>query len=301
MYQVIFLSLLNLKPQLIMKHLHPSRISFRAVFTLLLTCALFMLSISQAQAQCTHENKAFQAGEALTYDLYFNWKFIWVKAGTANYTVKKTTYKGQESLRTDLLFQGSKRLNAVFPMKDTLISQMTPELVPLYFRKGALEGKRYTVDEVWYSYPNGKSHVDQHFLTHEGELLKTQHETDECNYDMLSILNVARSFDPTNYKVGQRIHFPMATGKKVEEQTLVYKGKEVFEANDDVKYRCLVFSLLDYDVKDKDKEMLRFYVTDDQNHLPVRIDFYLRFGTAKAFYKNGKGLKNPQTSIVKKK
>ena len=301
MYQVIFLSLLNLKPQLIMKHLHPSRISFRAVFTLLLTCALFMLSISQAQAQCTHENKAFQAGEALTYDLYFNWKFIWVKAVTANYTVKKTTYKGQESLRTDLLFQGSKRLNAVFPMKDTLISQMTPELVPLYFRKGALEGKRYTVDEVWYSYPNGKSHVDQHFLTHEGELLKTQHETDECNYDMLSILNVARSFDPTNYKVGQRIHFPMATGKRVEEQTLVYKGKEVFEANDDVKYRCLVFSLLDYDVKDKDKEMLRFYVTDDQNHLPVRIDFYLRFGTAKAFYKNGKGLKNPQTSIVKKK
>jgi hypothetical protein len=260
-----------------------------------------MLPAMQTYAQCEHENKAFQAGEALTYDLYFNWKFIWVKAGTANYTVKKTTYKGQESLRTDLLFQGSKRLNSVFPMKDTLISQMTPTMVPLYYRKGALEGKRYTVDEVWYSYPNGKSHVNQHFLTHEGELLKTQHETDECNYDMLSILNVARSFDASDYKVGQRIHFPMATGKKVEEQTLVYKGKEVFEANDDVKYRCLVFSLLDYDVKDKDKEMLRFYVTDDQNHLPVRIDFYLRFGTAKAFYKSGKGLKNPQTSIVKKK
>jgi hypothetical protein len=263
--------------------------------------ASFMLPAMQTYAQCEHENKAFQAGEALTYDLYFNWKFIWVKAGTANYTVKKTTYKGQESLRTDLLFQGSKRLNSVFPMKDTLISQMTPTMVPLYYRKGALEGKRYTVDEVWYSYPNGKSHVNQHFLTHEGELLKTQHETDECNYDMLSILNVARSFDASDYKVGQRIHFPMATGKKVEEQTLVYKGKEVFEANDDVKYRCLVFSLLDYDVKDKDKEMLRFYVTDDQNHLPVRIDFYLRFGTAKAFYKSGKGLKNPQTSIVKKK
>ena len=284
-----------------MKHFHPSRIPFRAVSTLLLSCALFMLSISQAQAQCTRENKAFQAGETLTYDLYFNWKFIWVKAGTANYSVKKTTYKGQESLRTDLLFQGSKRLNAVFPMKDTLISQMTPELVPLYFRKGALEGKRYTVDEVWYSYPNGKSHVEQHFLTHEGELLKTQHETDDCNYDMLSILNVARSFDPTNYKVGQRIHFPMATGKRVEEQTLVYRGKEDFEANDDVTYRCLVFSLLDYDVKDKDKEMLRFYITDDMNHLPVRIDFYLRFGTAKAFYSKGKGLKNPQTSVIKSK
>jgi hypothetical protein len=284
-----------------MRKFNLSIIASRAWSILFLMGAFFMLPAMQTYAQCEHENKAFQAGEALTYDLYFNWKFIWVKAGTANYTVKKTTYKGQESLRTDLLFQGSKRLNSVFPMKDTLISQMTPTMVPLYYRKGALEGKRYTVDEVWYSYPNGKSHVNQHYLTHEGELLKTQHETDECNYDMLSILNVARSFDASDYKVGQRIHFPMATGKKVEEQTLVYKGKEVFEANDDVKYRCLVFSLLDYDVKDKDKEMLRFYVTDDQNHLPVRIDFYLRFGTAKAFYKSGKGLKNPQTSIVKKK
>ena len=284
-----------------MRKFNLSIIASRAWSILFLVGASFMLPAMQTYEQCEHENKAFQAGEALTYDLYFNWKFIWVKAGTANYSVKKTTYKGQESLRTDLLFQGSKRLNSVFPMKDTLISQMTLTMVPLYYRKGALEGKRYTVDEVWYSYPNGKSHVNQHFLTHEGELLKTQHETDECNYDMLSILNVARSFDASDYKVGQRIHFPMATGKKVEEQTLVYKGKEVFEANDDVKYRCLVFSLLDYDVKDKDKEMLRFYVTDDQNHLPVRIDFYLRFGTAKAFYKSGKGLKNPQTSIVKKK
>ena len=34
----------------------------------------------------------------------------------------------------------------------------------------------------------------------------------------------------------------------------------------------------------KAKELLRFYVTDDTRHIPVRIDFYLRFGTAKAFY-----------------
>ena len=48
-------------------------------------------------------------------------------------------------------------------------------------------------------------------------------------------------------------------------------------------YLCLVFSLLDYEEKEKDKELLRFYVTDDTRHMPVRIDFYLRFGTAKAY------------------
>ena len=262
--------------------------------------ALLFLSALCASAQCTRQNKAFQAGETLTYDLYFNWKFVWVKAGTAHYKITSSTYNGKSSLRTDLLFQGSKRLNSVFPMKDTLISQMTPELVPLYFRKGATEGKHYTVDEVWYSYPGGKSHVKQKFLNRHGEISNTEHESDECNYDMLSILNVARSFDPTGYKVGHRIHFPMATGTKVEPQTLIYKGVENFKANVDVTYRCLVFSLLDYESK-KEKELLRFYVTDDDNHLPIRIDFYLRFGVAKAYYVSGKGLRNEQTSIVKRK
>ena len=259
-----------------------------------------LLTMGSANAQCTRTNLAFQAGETLTYDLYFNWKFVWVKAGTAHYKVSNSTYAGKASLRTDLLFQGSKRLNAVFPMKDTLISQMTPELVPLYFRKGATEGKHYTVDEVWYSYPGGKSHVNQKFLNRHGKWSSTEHESSECNYDMLSILNVARSFDPSTYIPGHRIHFPMATGTKVEPQTLIYKGKENFKANDDVTYRCLVFSLLDYESK-KEKELLRFYITDDLNHLPVRIDFYLRFGTAKAYYVKGQGLRNEQTSIVKKK
>jgi len=262
---------------------------------------LLVLAGLAAHGQCTRPNTAFSAGESLTYDLYFNWKFVWVKAGTASYRVRSANYKGQSALRTDLLFQGSKRLNSVFPMKDTLISYTTPQLAPLYFRKGANEGKRYTVDEVHYTYPAGKSHVEQDFLNRHGKWSHHTHESDECNYDMLSILNVARSFDATNFKPGHRIHFPMATGKKVEKQTLIYRGKENFKANDDVTYRCLVFTLLDYDVKDKEKEMLRFYVTDDANHLPIRIDFYLRFGTAKAFYVKGSGIRNPQTSIVKKK
>ncbi len=261
---------------------------------------IFTLLALTANAQCAAENKAFKAGERLTYDLYFNWKFVWVKCGAANYTMKPYTHKGKQALRNDLLFTSNKKCDAVFTMRDTLVSIITPDLVPLYFRKGAMEGKHYTVDEVWYSYTGGKSHVKQQFLDRHGNRSEHLFESNDCNYDMLSILSLARSFDPKNYKVGQRIHFPMATGKKVEMQTLVYKGKKEWKANDNKTYRCLVFSLLDYDSKDKDKELLRFYVTDDLNHLPVRIDFYLKFGTAKAFFAHGEGLRNPITSIVKK-
>lgn len=263
------------------------------------TIHLFLFVLCM-QAQCKHENFAFKPGEQLTYDMYFNWKFIWVKAGAAHYKTVSSIRNGENVLRTDLLFLGNKRCNSVFPMKDTLVCYMTPELVPLYFRKGATEGKHYTVDEVWYSYPDGKSCVKQKYLNRHGVWSENSHESSECNYDMLSILSVARSFDASGYKPGHRIYFPMATGKKVEEQVLVFIGKKNFKANDGITYRCLVFSLLDYEEKEKEKELLRFFITDDLNHLPLRIDFNLKFGTAKAFYVSGKGLRNPQTSVVKK-
>ena len=44
---------------------------------------------------------------------------------------------------------------------------------------------------------------------------------------------------------------------------------------------------------------MRFYITDDKNHLPVRLDLNLRFGTAKAYLRSVKGERNPQTSIVR--
>ena len=91
----------------------------------------------------------------------------------------------------------------------------------------------------------------------------------------------------------------MATGRKVEKQTLIYRKKEVYKAENGVKYRCLVFSLVEYDNNNKEKEVITFYITDDRNHLPVRLDMYLNFGSAKAFLNNIKGNKYPLTSIVK--
>ena len=119
-----------------------------------------------------------------------------------------------------------------------------------------------------------------------------------CVYDMLSILLQARSYDPTDYKVGQKILFSMATGRAIEKQTLIYRGKENFKSENNVTYRCLVFSLVEYTAEGKEKEVITFYVTDDRNHLPVRLDMYLNFGSAKAFLTNIEGNRHPLTSIV---
>lgn len=264
----------------------------------LLLC-LLAITGTNVYAQCQTENDAFKSGESLTYDLYFNWKFIWINAGGARMGTYGVNYQSKPSFRTSLLAVSSKRIDKFFRMRDTLTSIYTDKLEPLYFRKGAEEGKHYAVDEAHFSYRNNMCFVNQKRIYRDGTTVLTENSDNDCIYDMLSILARARSYNPDDYKVGDRIYFQMATGKKVEEQILIYRGRETFEANNDTTYRCLVFSLVE--IKDKkEKEIITFYITDDKNHLPVRLDMFLNFGSAKAFLKTTHGVRYPQTSIIKK-
>lgn len=270
----------------------------RCVKVLCVFVILFLSFWAPAQAQCTAKNDAFKSGEHVMYDLYFNWKFIWKKVGIASLTTNSTTHQSRPAYRFNLLSVGSKKTDFFFKMRDTLTCLVTEKLEPIYFRKGAEEGDRYTVDEAWFSYRNGVSYVKQKRTWKDGDVNEMEYSDSRCIYDMLSILAQARSFDPNDYKVGDRIRFPMATGRKVEEQTLIYRGRKNIEANNDTTYRCLIFSLVEYK-KGKEKEVITFYVSDDRNHLPIRLDMFLHFGSAKAFLKSVHGNRYPMTAAVK--
>ena len=263
---------------------------------LLLIVASLALALP-AKAQCETKNDAFKSGELVMYDLFFNWKFIWTKAGFASLTTNATTYNGKPSYRMNMLAIGSKKADFFFKMRDTVTCVIGEELQPYYFKKAAEEGKRYTIDEARFSYHNGVCYVKQKRTHRDGKVTTSDYNDSRCIYDMLSILAQARSYDPADYKVGQHIKFPMTTGRKVEEQTLIYRGKKSFTAENDTTYRCLVFSLVEYK-KGSEKEVITFYVTDDKNHLPVRLDLYLNFGSAKAFLRSVSGNRHPLTSII---
>lgn len=264
----------------------------------LLLCLCLIGCSLIANAQCGSDNDAIKPGETLHYELKFNWKFIWINAGWAKMTVKDTTYKGRSCLSTQLQSYTNNRIDRFFKMRDTLVSITTQRLEPLYFRKGAEEGKRYSVDEVHFKYFNNKCIVDQGRSVNYSIPDPHHDESPVCVYDMLSILLQARSYDPSSYTPGMKILFSMATGTKIEKETLIYRGKIDCKVENGKKYRCLVFSLVEYNEKNKEKEVITFYVTDDRNHLPVRLDLYLNFGSAKAFLTKVKGNKHPLTSLI---
>ena len=249
-----------------------------------------------AQAQCGIENKAFQSGEFLAYDLYFNWKFVWLKVGSASMSTVKSVYNGEDAYRTSLITRGNEKLDGFFVMRDTLLSYCNKDLAPLYHRKGSLEGKRYYVDELWYTYPKNNCHVKMHRIDADGEVHWKDKEYKDCVYDMMSIFLRARNFDASTMKEGDVIPMPITDAKHLSNSWLKYRGKETYKIDGTKeKFRCLVFSFIEHE-NGKNKELIRFYVTDDLNHIPVRLDLFLSFGSAKVFLKSYKGIKNPITS-----
>lgn len=266
---------------------------------LILSTLLFFLSAFNLSAQCPLTNTAFKSGEKLNYELYFNWKFVWVKAGTATFSTTGTEYGGQKAFRTHLITKTSPRLDKLFCMRDTLIGIHTPDNVPLYYRKGAYEGKKYRVDEVGYSYPGGNTHLDQSFRNPQGKVNRTQRDLKDCVYDMITMMQRARSFKVSQFGKSNRMPFLMADGDEVDNVFLLYRGTEIIkQEGSNTKFRCLVFSFVEKE-DGKEKEIVRFFVSDDDNHIPVRLDLNLKFGTAKAYLSSYTGLRNPVTSIVR--
>lgn len=94
-----------------------SRIARQSVVT---SCRLLLLVITlslfamPASAQCEAKNDAFKSGEHVMYDLFFNWKFIWTKAGLASLTTNETIYQAKPAYRINLLAIGSKKADFFF-------------------------------------------------------------------------------------------------------------------------------------------------------------------------------------------
>ena len=267
----------------------------------LLCCLLALLPCAaSAQSACGIENKAFKSGEFLAYDLYFNWQFVWMKVGAASMSTVMTTYDGVPAYRTSLITKGNDKLDGVFVMRDTLTSYCSfSDLSPLYYRKGALEGKRFYVDELWYTYPEGRPKVKMHRINSHGKHTWKEMDFDECIYDMMSIFLRARNFDASKMKKGDILPMPITDAKSSIDSWLVYQGKENYKIDgSSEKFRCLVFSFIERE-DGKESELIRFFITDDDNHMPVRLDLHLSFGSAKVYLRAYQGVKNPMKSKLK--
>ena len=264
----------------------------------IVTLLLIVFCSAQADTYNIKRTQTFKSGETLKCNFYFNWNFIWIRVGEASLTIRDTIYNGQKAKCMKLLSSTNKKADSFFRMRDTLMTVFTDDYKPLYYRKASVEGKKYRLRQVWYSYLDAsRVKVAQYSRYNDEAPIYKEEVFDGPIYDMMSLLAYARTLDFTSLKKGTRLTFNVASGKKVEKQHLVYRGKKKTKSDDGHEYDCFRVSLITEEDGDEE-EIVNFHVTDDRNHLPVLLDLVLNFGSAKARLSHKSGLLYPVTSVV---
>lgn len=262
----------------------------------LLTALLLVVCNVTMWAQAPVTNTAFQNGEVLKYTLRFSIGPAWMDVGTAEWRVQSGSYDGKTGHKVTVRTMTNSRADKFFVLRDTMVTYVTHQLVPLYFDKRGREGKRQKRDWVKYSYSGGKCKINSWHRTDQNTPKTCNYSSTTCAYDMVSMMIRARSMDASKWQNGHRENFILADGKKCTKQAFIYRGKKTITLDGTkTKYRCLVFSYMDTE-DGKTTELVKFYISDDANHLPVRLDMNFKFGSAKAFLTSASGLRNAQAA-----
>ena len=104
---------------------------------------------------CEMENRAFVAGENLTYKVYYNWNFVWLAAGRTNFTVKNETLNGEDVYHLKAIGQTLKSYDPFYKVRDYYDSYVDKEtLLPKKYIRQIYEGGYTKYNEVTYDQTN---------------------------------------------------------------------------------------------------------------------------------------------------
>lgn len=249
-------------------------------------------------AQCKIENKFFQAGEVLSYDLYIK-VLVTMKGGSAKLVTQNAKYGNTDGYKMTLYSESQGAARKLFALNDTLSCVTTKDIVPLAYMKDAHEDGDYTKERLTYQYKDGK--IKTRSIRHKNGNFKFDEtiENSDCTYDLMSVLFYARTLDYNDMKDITETKVRFITGKSNVHMRIRYNGKEVVKANDGNKYNCLKITLYIADEAfDNGKEAMKVYITDDDNRMPIRLETKLKVGSTQVVLNGYSGNKHP-VNIVK--
>jgi hypothetical protein len=135
-----------------------------------------------------------------------------------------------------------------------------------------------------------------------GQAISTNgvYKVPNCIQDVLSAIFYARNIDYSKHNPGDKIPFSMFLDDEVFNLYVRYIGKERITTKYGT-FNTIKFSpLLIEGTIFKGGEKMMVWVTDDANHIPVRVDSPILVGSVKVDLVGFEKLRNPMTSLIKK-
>ena len=253
-----------------------------------------LLGIAQSSsAQLVNWNKPFQIGESISYDIKYNWGFIWLEAGTVNFSVNLGEHLEEPVFQFDSYGTTYKKYDWIYKVRDTYQALAdTSRLSPRRFKRDVQEGRTIYSEQVHFNHELNKAF--NFYKKPKKELRQDTVGLVDDVYDVLSMIYFARCIEWNEYSVGEKVPIQIFLDAEIFKTHITYLGKEKIEVEALGEVDCIVFKphLIEGTIFPGDGEMT-VWVTDDQNKIPVFIETPILVGNIKVMLKEAKGLKYP--------
>jgi len=243
----------------------------------------------------------FQAGEKLSFDIHYKYGLVMLKAGTANYRIESNDYVNRNSFQLTLDFKTSSFFDRIFKMRDTLRSNITENLHPLYHKRSVNEGNYQFTEELFFR--KSTPEYSEVRVKRESKLLvkfDTILTSNIISYDILNLVLYIRSFDFSQWQSTPVRYVSTFIGKDKITIAIRCEGQSIVEKGDTLKYKTYKIA---FDFTDKafneSKNAIEVWLSDDKNRIPIKIRAKLRIGAAEVYLASRENLKYPLSSEIK--
>ncbi|MBS1730882.1 MAG: DUF3108 domain-containing protein [Bacteroidetes bacterium] len=257
-------------------------------------CVLFLagialtLRLSAGDDFCGLRNHTFSAGESLTYNVYYNVAGLYVNAGVAMFNVNLDRLNNKPVFHVVGTGRTNSSYDWIFKVRDRYESFFdTMNLQPLKFIRNVDEGGYKKNENVAFNQQTNTA------ITNDGVF-----KVPNCVQDVLSSIYYARNIDFKKYQVGDRIPFSMFLDNEVFNLYIRYLGKETIKTRygkfNAIKFKPLLIKGTIFEGGEK----MTVWVSDDNNHVPLRIESPIAVGSIKVDMMGYKNLRYALSSLI---
>ena len=238
---------------------------------------------------CGITNTAFQAGEQVTFYVYYKVIGTYTHAGTATFTNTLETYGSRPVYHVVGDGKTKSSYDWIYKVRDryeTFIDTAT--LQPLRFIRNVNEGGYKNYETITFN------HTAHSAITNKGVF-----PVPDCIQDVLSAMYYARNIDFNKYKAEDKIPFKMFLDNEVFNMYIRYLGKETIKTKyghfNAIKFKPLLIKGTIFEGGEK----MTVWVSDDPNHVVLRVESPIVVGKVLIDMMGHRNLRHPLTSLIK--
>ncbi|MBW7891837.1 MAG: DUF3108 domain-containing protein [Chitinophagaceae bacterium] len=250
---------------------------------------IISVTLSADSDFCGIQNSSFSTGESITLKVFYNVVGLYVDAGTATFNVQLENYNGKPVFHAVGEGWSNSSYDWIFKVRDRYETYMdTATLRPYRFIRNVHEGNYTKYENATFNHEAGS------VVTTRGVF-----KSPECIQDIISAVYYARNIDFSKYKPNDKINLSVYLDDEMHEIYIRYIGKEIIKTRYG-KFRAIKFKpFLIKGTVFEGGEKMTVWVSDDGNHLPLRIESPIIVGNIKADMMGYRNLRYPLSSMIK--